>query len=79
MVEVELPEEDPAIQLYQAWIKGGTLEQSCTIMACIPPLQCEIHHLEPSTRYTLEVKACVPGANACGANTEETFFIKPQA
>ncbi len=77
MVEVERPEEDPAIQLYRAWIKNGTPEQSCTIMACIPPLQCAIPHLAPTTNYAVEVKACVPGKRACGAIKEEEFTLKP--
>ncbi len=77
VVEVQRPEEDPAIQLYRANIKNGTPEQACTILACIPPLTCEIRNLTIGTSYTVEVKACVPGENACSASKEKGFSIKP--
>ncbi len=77
VVEVQRPEEDPAIQLYRANIKNGTPEQSCTILACVPPLTCEISGLMLGENYTIEVKACVPGENACSASQEKGFLINP--
>ncbi len=77
VVDVQRPEEDPTIQFYRANIKNGIPEQACTILACIPPLTCEISNLTLGTNYTIEVKACVPGENACSASKEKGFSIKP--
>ncbi len=78
LVEVERPEEDPAIQLYKATVKNGSPHQSCTIMACIPPLKCQINNLTSGTTYVVAVKACVPGENVCSTSTEQTVVITPK-
>ncbi len=60
MVQVERPEGDPAIQYYNAKIKNGSPDQSCSILSCVPPLECKIHNVTLGTVYTVEVTACVP-------------------
>ncbi len=78
MVEVEQPEEDPAIQLYKVSVKNGSPDQACIIMACIPPLKCQINNLTLATTYAFEVKACMPGDGVCSASTERNVVIKPR-
>ncbi len=77
LVEVQQPEEDPAITLYRAKVKNGSPQQACTIMACINPLTCEISGLTLGANYTVEVKACVSDENGCSEKTESDFSIKP--
>ncbi len=77
MVEVEEPEEDPAIQLYKVSVKNGSPDQSCTILACTPPLKCQIDNLTLATAYLVEVKACVPGDDVCSTRTEQNVVITP--
>ncbi len=78
MVEVERPIEDPSIQLYQVRLRNGAADQACTLLACLPPLKCQINNLTLAEGYTVEVKACVPGDNVCSTTTEQTFLIKPK-
>ncbi len=78
MVEVERPEEDPAIQLYIVTVKNGSPDQACTIKACIPPLKCQINNLTLAATYLFEVKACVPGDDVCSTNTERGVAITPK-
>ncbi len=76
IVEVELPEEDPAIQLYRVTLENGNANQSCTILAYSSPLTCEISDLTPGASHTVEVKACIRGDSVCSTR-KETFVVKP--
>ncbi len=78
LVEVERPEEDPAIQLYKATVKNGSPDQACKIMACIPPLKCQINNLTSGATYLVAVKACVPNGDVCSTSTEQNVVITPK-
>ncbi len=73
VVQMEAPEDEPWIEKYAAFIKGGTEMQRCTVRGCVVPLQCQINHLNPYTSYTIEVRSCVPGDNACSSTVEKNF------
>ncbi len=77
MIKVERPEDDLAIQLYRVSVKNGSPDQVCTIMACIPPLSCQINNLTRGANHTFEVKACVPGNDVCSTSTEQILTLKP--
>ncbi len=47
--------------------------QMCTVRSCVVPLQCQISHLTPYTSYTVDVRSCVPGENACSSAVEKSF------
>ncbi len=65
--------KDTAIKRYVATVKGGQPEQSCTALVGSDPLSSTISRLKPSTRYTVDVKACVHGGGGCGAALEKSF------
>ncbi len=73
VVQMEAPEDEPWIEKYEAFIKGGTEMQRCIVKVCVMPLQCQINHLNPYTSYTIEVRSCVPGGNACSSAVEKSF------
>ncbi len=75
-IKLDEPEEDNAIKRYEAFVKGGTPQQACTIQASAEMLMCTIRGLSPSTEYTVGVKACVHGSGACGAALEKSFRTK---
>ncbi len=70
---MEAPEDEPWIERYEAFIKGGTEMQRCIVRGCLIPLQCQITHLVPYLSYTVEVRSCVPGDNACSSAAETSF------
>ncbi len=70
---MEAPEDEPWIEEYEAFIKGGTELQRCTVRGCLIPLQCQIAHLVPYSSYTVEVRSCVPGDNACSSAAKTSF------
>ncbi len=63
---VEEPMENNVIKRFEAHVKGGLPDQACTIQASLEPLQCTISGLTSSRNYTVGVKACVHGEDACG-------------
>ncbi len=76
IVEIEQPEEDPAIQLYRVTLENGNPNQTCTILAYSSPLTCEINDLTPGASHTVEVKACIRGDDVYSTR-KETFAVKP--
>ncbi len=72
-VKVEEPKQNNIIKRFEAFLKGGTSQQTCTIQALADPLKCTISGLAPSREYTVGVKACVPGNNGCGPTLEKSF------
>ncbi len=78
MVEVELPEGDPSIQYYNAKVKDGSPDQSCSILSCVPPLQCKIHNVTLGAAYTVEVTACVPG-DVCSTSIKQSVQTSVRA
>ncbi len=72
-VKVEEPKQNNFIKRYEAFVKGGTPQQACTIQAVADPLKCTISGLSPSREYTVGVKACAPGNNRCGPALEKSF------
>ncbi len=72
-VKVQEPSENNVIKRFEASVKGGTPQQTCTIKANSDPLLCTISDLMASHEYTVDVKACVHGSNACGAPLEKSF------
>ncbi len=71
-VTLEEPKESNVIKRYEAYIKGGRPEQTCTIEANEDPLVCTISGLSPARAYTVGLKACVHGSNGCGATFEKS-------
>ncbi len=67
------PMKDTAIKRYAATVKGDQPGQSCTTVVGSNPLSCTIRRLQPSTRYTVDVKACIHGGGGCGAALEKSF------
>ncbi len=72
-VTLEEPTENNAIKHYEANVKDGRPEQTCTIKASEDPLLCKISGLSPAHAYTVGVKACVHGSNGCGPAFDKSF------
>ncbi len=72
-VKLEEPKENNAIKRYEAYVKGGRPEQACLIKTSEDPLVCTISGLSPAQAYTVGLKACVHGSNACGPALEKSF------
>ncbi len=70
---LEEPMETNVIERYEAYVKGGSPEESCLIEASDEPLLCTISGLSPAHDYTVGVKACVIGSNGCGTALEKSF------
>ncbi len=73
VVKLDEPKENNVIKRFEAFVKGGTPQQTCTIQALADPLKCTITGLSSSRAYTVGVKACVPGDNGCGPALEKPF------
>ncbi len=72
-VKLEEPKENNVIKRYEAYVKDGTPEQACVIIASEDPLVCTISGLSPIHAYTVGMKACVHGSNGCGPALEKSF------
>ncbi len=72
-VKIEEPTENNVIKHYDAFVKGGTPEQACSVQANADTLLCTISGISPSHEYTVGVKACVRGDNGCGSPLEKSF------
>ncbi len=72
-VKIEEPIENNVIRRYDAFVKGGTPQQACSVQANADILLCTISGLSPAHEYTVGVKACVHGDNGCGAPLEKSF------
>ncbi len=66
--------DNNAIKHYEANVKGGQPDQSCTAQASSDPILCTISNLQPSTSYAVDVKACVHGSDGCGPALEKSFM-----
>ncbi len=76
-VIVVAPPGNPGISYFGAQVKGGTVEQSCTIMnVSADPLQCTIGGLRGGHEYTVEVKSCLPESIGCSATKEKNVATK---
>ncbi len=65
--------DNNVIKYYEAIVKGGQPDQSCTAPASSDPVSCTISNLHPSTPYAVDVKACVHGSDGCGPALEKSF------
>ncbi len=72
-VKLEEPKENNVIKRYEAYVEGGRPDQACLIKANEDPLMCTISGLSPAQAYTVGLKACVHGSNACGTALEKSF------
>ncbi len=65
--------ENNVIKRFEAHVKGGLPDQACSIQANLDPLLCTITSLTRYHNYTVGVKACVHGKDACGPALEKRF------
>ncbi len=77
MVSVIAADENPAVSYFEALVKGSSHLINCTINNMGSDLQCQLVGLNPSTLYTIVVKACLPGSFGCSRYIEDNVWTKP--
>ncbi len=60
------PDGNPAIVIFEARVKGGSSDQSCTI-----------RKLHPAREYVIAARACLPKLEGCSAEIEKIVWTMP--
>ncbi len=77
MVGVTAADANPAVSYFEALIKGSSPPINCTIKYMGPDLRCQLVGLNPSTLYTIFVKACLPGSSGCSRYIKDSVWTMP--
>ncbi len=77
VVKFIAPDGNPAIVIFEARVKGGSSDQSCSVGVSSMGSECTIRKLHPAREYVIGARACLPKLEGCNAEIEKTVWTMP--
>ncbi len=76
-VSLQAPAGNRGINRFEVSVGGGCTTKICTLEKSASPLQCQFGGLLPATRYTVNVRSCLPESVGCSGNVTILVVTTP--